>query len=213
MAKQAKEIKPATNILAKPLQDIAATGEKVEAAATGLLTAIRKGDIRTLGAFDDHVTAAYEANKWNTRPGRPAKDRRNVPHTVRTYVWELRSAYRAGVEVWTLKTMYEVRMAKRANAEAAKAEAEGQGADVVTADLPAEVVQDLEGVRVLDAKRPNGALFHDLIATFIQLPADSRALFGRQLARILHRYQADIVSTHTRGVDEPKGGRKAAANA
>lgn len=38
-------------ILAAPLLEIASHGEKVEAAATGLLKAIREGNYRTLGEF------------------------------------------------------------------------------------------------------------------------------------------------------------------
>lgn len=176
--------------LARPLAEIASTGEKVEAAATGLLTAIRMAGLQTLGAFDDAISKAYDANRWNNRPGKPAKDRRAVPHTVRTYVWEIRSAYRAGIEVWRVKTMYELRMAKKALTESAAVEVTGE-AEVAAPGIPTEITQDLEGVRVLDVKRPNGALFHDLICVFVGLPAESRALFGRQLARLTHRYMAE----------------------
>jgi hypothetical protein len=179
--------------LALPLAEIAATGEKVEAAATGLLTAIRKAGLQTLGAFDDALNAAYEANKWNTRPGKPAKDRRAVPHTVRTYAWEIRSAYRAGLEVWTFKTMYELRMKKKALAEAPSVETTGDEVEIDPAQaIPEEVTQDLLGVKVVNTKQPNGALFHDLICTFITLPQAQRALFGRQLSRLLHRYQPEV---------------------
>lgn len=191
--------------LARPLAEIASTGEKVEAAATGLLTAIRIAGLQTLGAFDDAISTAYEANRWNNRPGKPAKDRRAVPHTVRTYVWEIRSAYRAGLEVWTFKTMYELRMRKKALAEADSVETTTDE-EAAASPFPAEVVQDLEGVRVLDVKRPNGALFHDLICVFVGLPQESRAMFGRQLARIMHRYQAEAKLPAV-----PTGGRRASA--
>lgn len=189
MAKVGKVAMPAI-LLAGPLRDIAATGEKVEKAATGLLAAIRRAELHTLGAFDDAIATAFEANRWNNRPGRPAKDRRAVPHTVRTYVWEIRSAYRAGLEVWTFKTMYELRMAKKALTDAAsETTAETPEEE---AEIPAEVEQTLVGVRVLDIKRPNGALFHDLVCTYIALPAVERALYGRQLSRLLHQYQAKL---------------------
>jgi hypothetical protein len=181
-------------VLAAPLRDIAGMGEKVEAAATGLLSAIKRADLRTIGAFDDAIAAAFEANKWNTRPGRPAKDRRQVPHTVRTYVWEIRSAYRAGLEVWTFETMYALRMAKKALTEAA-AEVTAEAPtpeEPKEAPVPEDVQQTLVGVRVLDIKRPNGALFHDLICTYILLPTGERALYGRHLSRILHKYQAAL---------------------
>jgi hypothetical protein len=183
--------------LAVSLAQIATTGAEVEKAATGLLTSIRAAGITTLAAFDEAVKAAYDANGWNTRPGKPTEDRRSVPHTVRTYVWEIRSAFRAGVEVQRMKSMYDIRMAKKAIKEA-NTGAEGTGGLEVASpltDLPPEVVQDLEGVRVLAPRQPNGALFHDLIACFITLEPEQRSVFGRQLARILHRYQAGAMAT------------------
>lgn len=191
MAKRVNEKTPVL-ALAGPLKEIAATGQRVEAAATTLLTAIRRADLQTLGAFDDAINAAFEANKWNARPGRPAKDRRQVPHTVRTYVWEIRSAYRVGLEVWTFKTMYELRMRKKALQEADAVEATGDGEDTPAVTIPEEVTQDLLGVRIVDIKRPNGALFHDLICAFVALPQGDRALLGRQLARLLHKYQPSV---------------------
>ncbi len=205
MATKQKEVEQEVTVkpvLAPYLMKIGDIGEKVEEAAGGLLAAIRKADIRSLGQFEEHILAAYNANKWNTRPGRPAKDRRNVPHTVRTYVWEIRSAYRAGIQVWRLKSMYDLRMARKRLKDREAAETTEVEEDVQV-DVPAEVMQDLEGVRVLAPKQPNGALFHDLISTFIALPQDQRALFGRQLARLLHRYQA--------GMRQPRQAKAAAA--
>lgn len=200
------KVKSPSPLLAVPLAEIATTGEKVERAAVTLLTAIRQGDLRSLGAFDDAVNAAYEANRWHTRPGRPAKDRRSVPHTVRTYVWEIRSAYRAGLEVWKFKTMYELRMARKAEKESAVETTATESEEQAQVTIPASVAQDLEGVRVLAIRQPNGALFHDLISLFIQLPDDQRALLGRQLARLLHRYQA----AQSVPAPVPQRGRKAA---
>lgn len=197
-------VKQAPATLAKPLAKLAEVGGKVEQAAMGLLTAIRHENIRTLGMFDDYIAAAYTENGWNARPGRPSgKERRAVPHTVRTYVWEIRSAYRAELEVWKFRTMYQLRTARKA---AKDAEREAAQASETTTDTPQmeegetiggvevtpEVQQDLMGVRIVAPRQPNGALFHDLIACFIALPGEERALFGRQLARLLHRYQSAV---------------------
>lgn len=179
-------------VLAPALREIAKYGEKVEASATGLLSAIRTNDIRTLDMFDSHVLAAYQANKWHTRPGRPSKDRRSVPHTVRTYVWEIRSAFRADVKVWTCKTMYELRLKRKAALDSVSAVETTTGENGDSGELPAGVAEDLKGVRITGPEEPNGALFHDLVLCFLGLPQDQRALFGRQLARLLHRYQPAV---------------------
>jgi hypothetical protein len=184
-------------VLAAPLRDIATHGEKTENAAGALLKAIRDSRITDLSGFDTALTAAFDANGWNTRPGRPAKDRRNVPHTVRTYVWEIRAAYRAGLDVTTFRSMYDLRMARQKLSQQSTGGTDGNGETAQVFEIPADVAQDLEGVRVLDIKRPNGALFHDLVSLFISLPADQRSVLGRQLSRLLHQYQQKVPAAAT----------------
>lgn len=189
MAKQKQQnglsqaLKP---ILAAPLVALAQVGDHVEKAATRLLDTIRRAGIDTIEAFDEHAAAAYAANGWSTKAGRPKKDQRIVPHTVRTYMWEIRSAFRAGVDVGKCKTMYELRMARK---EATPERIRGAAGDEMSAEeLPTEVQQDLAGVRVLAPNQPNGALWHDAIALFIRMPAERRPLYGRQIARVVHRF-------------------------
>jgi hypothetical protein len=187
-----KGLAAAKPLLAVALAQLARTGAAAERSASYLIGTIREGKLRTLEAFDEAVKAAFEANGWNTRAGKPeaGSERRAVPHTVRTYVWEIRSAFREGVEVWKLRTMYEVRMARAAAKANRTATTEEPGEpEPEVMEFPPEVQQDLEGVRVLAVKQPNGALWHDAISLFVRLPTEHRAMYGRQIARIMHKYQ------------------------
>lgn len=184
MAK-AKVVSAALAVLAAPFKALAEAGEAVEATAARLLRSIRAEGITDVAGFDAAYTAACAANGWNTRPGRPAKDRRAIPHTVRTYAWEIRSALRVGIDVGACKSMHDLRMKRQAEKAARTATTSDEAEPF---EVPVEVQQDLEGVRVVAPRQPNGALFHDLIAVFLGLPGEQRPLYGRQLSRVMHRY-------------------------
>lgn len=47
----------------------------------------------------------------------------------------------------------------------------------------------VRGVRVASPEKLTGALFHDLVATFLTLPTEPRLMYGRQLTRLMHTYQ------------------------
>lgn len=190
-----KKVIVAHVLIAQALAAVAEQGEKVESTAGTLLQSVRDGNIRTLEAFDEAVTKAYEVNGWNVRRGKPTSERRLVPASVRTYVWELRAALIAGVPVWTFKSFYEVRMARQKVAAPA---AQGGSRTQVSAgtetqsDLPA-----LVGVRMTNGTEPNGGLFHDMILLYTKLNADARVLLERNLSRLLHRYQTELPSVIT----------------
>jgi hypothetical protein len=199
--------KKVTGSLAALLVNLAAVGEQTEQAAGSLLRMIESQNIRDVKAFDAAIVAAYTENGWNAKPGRPSvdSDRRVVPHTVRTYVWEVRSALREGLPVWTFQTFYVLRMARKAKKEqvagsgaapsaaasAPSTEPGGNGHPSVL--VPEDAKQDFEGVRIGGGAGPNGALFHDLMVCYLNLRPEDRALLGRQLARLLHKYQPQIV--------------------
>ena len=171
--------------LAAALAAIGTQGEKVEALATTLIRTVNEQGARTLADFDLAVTAAYDLNGWNTRQGRPSGEKRGkVPHTVRTYVWELRSALKDGVPIWDMKNFYEMRVARaKLAAKAKKASLPGHSAGDALPDLP-----EVTGVR-LYGQEPTGALLHDLILTFVTVPKAQRVLLARNLTRLLAQYE------------------------
>jgi hypothetical protein len=183
----------ANGTLAAALAGLAQVGEQSEVAAASVLSLITAQDLRTLKAFDAAVADAYTANGWHAKPGRPSvkTDRRAVPHTVRTYMWEVRAAYRADLPVWTYPTFYALRMALRAKRTpaAAPAPVTDIGTTNVPAVIPPEVAPKFEGVRVMATDKPNGAIWHDLAVCYLGLPPAEQALLERQLSRLLHKYQ------------------------
>lgn len=186
--------------IASALLGLAEVGGQVEQTAASLLSLISTGNIRTLKQYDAAILDAYTANGWHTQAGRPTadSDRRSVPHTVRTYVWELRSGFREGLPVWTFPTFYALRIARKAkHASATDPTATGtavvpvtNGATVV---LPPEVAPDFEGVKVSSTDKPNGALFHDVAVCYLHLSPEDRAMVRRQLSRLLSKYQPVVL--------------------
>lgn len=182
---KADKVETAVKKLAVALAAIGTHGEKVEALATTLIRTVKEQGVRTLDAFDESIKGAYDLNGWNTRQGRPTAEKRGkVPHTVRTYVWEMRSALKEGVEIWDCKNFYELRVARaKLAAKAKKAAQPGHSAGDALPDLP-----EVTGVR-LYGHEPTGALLHDLILTFVTVSKAQRALLARNLARLLAQYE------------------------
>jgi hypothetical protein len=174
--------------LARVLSDLATTHGKLDSTAGEILTIIKSEGVRGVKRWDDLVRAAYTANGWHPSPGRPnaaaAKDakgkaKERVPATVRTYVSTVRRAIRAGLVVTKYRSFTALRadLAKRTEPAVAAEPA-----------LPRAVRQSFVGVSVAEPRQPNGALFHDLGAVYILLPAEHRDVFKRQLARLLQKY-------------------------
>jgi hypothetical protein len=167
---------------AKVLAAIGNTGQKTEQVSAGLLRLLRENKVRTVAELDPVITQAYAINGWNTRKGRPTGDKRDkVPHTVRTYVWEMRSAMRDGLPAWSYATFYDMRVArgKLRHVEAKKTAVAGNQA------LPA--LPELKGVQV-GSTNTNGALLHDLILLFAAIPDAQRVLLAKNLERLMSRY-------------------------
>lgn len=178
---EATKVAPKVKKFALILAAIGTQGEKVEGMGASLLSSLRAQGVKTLEDFDAAITAAYQVNGWNTRQGRPSAEKREkVPNTVRTYVWEMRSALKDGIHIWTCKTFYELRIAR----------AKARKAPVVAAEsssLPK--LPELQGVRITGVDAPNGALFHDLALVFAVIPEAQRTLLSRSLERLLRAYQ------------------------
>ena len=181
--------------LARVFKTLAAAEQQTESTAASILAIVKQAKATTLEAFNALVKKAYEANGWNTRPGRPNGDDEHkdaVPGTVRTYVTQVRQAIDLNLKVVKFSTFYELRQAlarkaaRRAGA-VTRSTSGGNGGSV-----PEDVKNDFAGVNVSDAREPNGALLHDLAYTFLHLPKEQRALFGRQLAKLLHTWQSKI---------------------
>lgn len=179
-------MKPETK-LAHIFNDIAADGKQMDSRAAQILALVKDARVRDVEAFDSLVTAAYKANGWNQRVGRPAlgdEPKGAVPATVRTYVSLIRRAFRAGVRVSAMPTFRQLKLAlartlgkhrRRVNGRAVRA-------------IPKRLREDFIGVNLDAANDMNGSLMHDLGAVYVHLPTDQRDLFERQLTKLLRKY-------------------------
>lgn len=186
--------------LAKVLKDIATQEHVMDSTASRVLAICK--DVRGLDGekFDALVREAYEANGWNTRPGRPNGDeepKQEVPATVRTYMTTIRRALRMGLKVTRYSTFSALRVALVAKTlkEGSRGgrervpESRRIGQINGAARLPKDVQEDFVGVSIEKPKDTNGALFHDLAAVFIGLPDEHRDVLGRQLSKLLMKYR------------------------
>lgn len=175
--------------LANTFKAIVEQADRTDTVASQMLAICKAAKAFTIEKFDNLVAAAYEEAGWNPRGGRPTNgDRRpNVPNTVRTYVSIVRRAIRARMKIGKYATFSALRAAllkKKVDRE--------PRTSASPASLPSEVRNDFVGVSLATPEEPNGALFHDLAWTFLNLPKDQRSLFGRQLSRLLHMWQARV---------------------
>ena len=176
--------------LARVFSAIAGDEHRIESTAAGILKILKAEGIADVDEFDVAVRAAYDANGWHTKQGRPANGvkKDEVPSTVRTYVSWVRSAMRAGLRVARFDTFQDLRKAL-----AKKTKHTVRGGRQETAEgavkIPDDIVESFRGVQVVDAA-PNGGLFHDLAVVYVKLEPAERGLFGRQLNQLLGKYRS-----------------------
>lgn len=173
-------IRPETR-LARVFSSLAEAGKSTDSVAAGILAIVSDAGVQDVKTFDPLVRAAYTANGWNPRPGRPTEDTKGldpVPPTVRTYVTTVRRAFRFGVPVAKMKSFYDLRKALR---EARPSVSKPQA-------LPLAVREQFAGVAIAPTDDPNGALVHDLGIIYANLPKAHLAVFENQLRQLVKKY-------------------------
>ena len=169
--------------LARVFSDLVDGGQKLDNVAAGILAIVAEAKVRTVENFNPLVSAAYEANGWNPRPGRPSaetKDMGEVPGTVRTYVTTIRRAFRRGIDVAKMKTFYELRQAVRKTKTSRRS--------LGVRGLDDEAKGNFTGVGIDTSRDLNGALIHDVGVIYAKLPKAHRLLYERQLQQLVSRY-------------------------
>lgn len=183
-------MKPETK-LARVLGAISAADQRTESTAAGIFAIITNAKVTTARGWDKLVRAAYAANGWNTRAGRPAAGdapkKSAVPNTVRTYVTIVRQALRSHMRLSKYRTFTALRNALEAKQGRSRGGRRSGGAQILR--LPAPIAASFAGVEI-QKESPNGALFHDLGVVYAKLPEAHRSLLGRQLNQLLTKYGA-----------------------
>jgi hypothetical protein len=175
--------------LARVFASVADSEQSLETTASGILAIVKDNKINTVDRWDEAVGAAYEANGWNTRAGRPNGDetpRKPVPATVSSYAALVRTALRNKMKVAKYETFTALRVAiaKRNGKSDHRGGKTAPGGRLNLKGAVAESFVDVD----IQKSEPNGALFHDLAVVYAKLPTDHQAMLGRQLARLLHKY-------------------------
>lgn len=170
--------------LARVFTELVDGGKRLDTVAGGILAIVAEAKVRSVEQFNPLVSAAYDANGWNPRPGRPTaetKGKEEVPGTVRTYVTTIRRAFRRGIDVSRMRTFYELRQAIRKTKAVRRPLAGLRGLDKAVKD-------DFAGVSMEAVDDLNGALVHDIGVVYARLPDEHRTLFERQLQQLMTRY-------------------------
>lgn len=178
--------------LARVFASVADSEQAMESTAAGILAIVKDNKITTVDRWDETVAAAYEANGWNKRAGRPNGDetpKLPVPATVSSYVALVRQALRGKMKVSKYETFTALRvaLAKRNGRTDHRGNGQSTAAPGGKLNLKGAVAESFIDVDIQKAE-PNGALFHDLAVTYARLPAEHQAMLGRQLSRLLHKY-------------------------
>lgn len=166
--------------LARVFATLAESGKSTDNVAAGILAIVSDSGIEDVEAFDPLVRAAYQANGWNPKPGRPSEETATlniVPPTVRTYVTTVRRAFRRGIDVAKIKTIYDLRKAIRQTKVYEPSRA-----------IPKAVQENFAGVNLSVVNDVNGALIHDVGAVYANLPKPHQTLFERQLRQLVTKY-------------------------
>lgn len=177
----------ATKTLAGVFKSLTGFDAKLDDTAAKIFAVVASARLNTLDSFNAAVKAACETNGWHTAVGRPTEKAttKPVPRTVRSYVWEFRVAYRMGVKVQTLKTLYELRQAVLKARGKLKPQPASNDANY----------EALKGVTARSTDKLLGVPFHDAIAVYQHLPEPDQAQFLVQLSRLVDRYKRQVAGT------------------
>ena len=163
--------------------EIADIERKSDDVAGQILQAMREYETYTAEDFDVLVYAAYDENGWTYKVGKPKPGEISnpVPRAVKTYVTEIRSAFREGLEPWEYDSMY----ALRKDVKAAR-RGGSQGAAL------ARKFPEFAGVSLKDEDKFTGALFHDLLVAYEHLTDEEREAMRKSAQRMLRKFKKPV---------------------
>ena len=172
--------------LAAALAVIGKGANELDNQATQVLRLVRAEKINDLKGWSAAVRAAYKANGWNGKPGKPkagAKKALAVPGTVKQYVSAIRRAFRLKLPVSSYSSFYALRQDLKARTvKAAKRQAK------VEAKQPLEMI----GIKLRQPDTLNGAIFHDLTVLYQALDRSRKPKFIGALERIKREFSGSV---------------------
>jgi hypothetical protein len=167
------------------LQNIAEEGEKLDNVAGAFMKLVKEEKIDSLEKFNPWLEIGYTENGWSSQVGRPGLGVTTLapaPRAVKQYASMFRAAFKMQLEVLEFET---VRQMVDAVAEKRK-ELTKEAASLELTD------PELKGITVKKADRKNGALFHDAIWFFDNLPQEYRDDFAHGLRKLMIKLETKI---------------------
>lgn len=166
--------------LAATLAVISSAEHELEAKATAVLRIVRSQRIGTLKEWGAAVRAAYKANGWNGKPGKPKAGNlaKPVPGTVKQYVSAIRRAFRLKLPVSSYTSFYALRQDLRKRSEKA---ARKMGS-------AAHRRPEFAGITLARPDELTGAPFHDLAALYGALDRTRKPMMLQALDRVKRQF-------------------------
>lgn len=164
---------------------------KIDDVAGGILSAIKSARANTVDKFDQMVYAAYDANGWNYKPGRPmpGADITKVPAIIKVYVSTVRAAYMCGLSVTTYDSIYQLRQDLRSRRNGAGGNASSTSSGVAGDQATGAVIA---GVRLAKPDALIGEAVHDLAVVYIHLEDDKREALAKAIERLVKKFATEV---------------------
>lgn len=147
---------PRKTSLASALAVIGREANELETRAMQVLHIVKRDKITDVKAWSAAVRAAYKANGWNGKPGKPkaGSTAKAVPVTVKQYVSAVRAAFRLKLPVASYSSFYALRQ------DLAKQRAKARK------PVNGHAKPELAGVQVSRPDELTGGPFHDLVVLY-----------------------------------------------
>lgn len=148
----------------------------VEDVAKAILASVKAAKADKLEQFNEMVSEAYGRNGWSQKAGRPspASKEKPAPDAVKLYVSIIRAAYRLGIKVTTFDTVGGLRVEIR-NRRAAHNQSPAR---------PPE----LRGIQITSENTYTGALWHDAVVLWENLPDSDRVKLEAQVRKLFNQF-------------------------
>jgi len=166
------------------LQQIAEQGDKLDNVAGAFMKLVKEENIDTLEKFNPWLMIGYEENGWSNVIGRPVPGSTLIPapRAVKQYASMFRAAFKYEMKVMEFESVRQM-----VDAVAEKRKELTKEASTLELSNP-----ELKGITVKKIDRKNGALFHDAIWFFDNLPEDVRDEFAHGLRKLMIKLETKI---------------------
>lgn len=164
--------------LAEALAAIGMTSDTLETRADAILAIVKANDIKDAKEWRAIARAAYQANGWHSRPGKPGRGTKTttVPVTVKQYVSQIRAAFKFELNVASFKSFHALRKSVKETRIARRVKPKGS--------------RDprLAGLKLVKSNELTGAPFHDAVALYANLDKMKQAQMAKAISNVIRQF-------------------------